>query len=99
MPGATYTSDALRRVRELDLPMARDGYKYVMVFTDGKASDPENLPNQAELLKKEVNEVFAFGIGDPSPDCNPETTRDCLNVDELHVSKSKTLSASDHNFR
>ena len=86
MPGATYTAEALKRVRQQDLPMARDGYRYVMVFTDGKASDPWDLPDEAELLKKEVNEVFAFGIGDPSPDCDPENVSNCLNVDELQVS-------------
>ena len=70
--------------------MARDGMKYIMVFTDGRASDPENLPQEAELLKKEVNEVFAFGIGDPSPDCDPVFGPNCLNVDELQVSKTKS---------
>ena len=87
MPGATYTAEALKRVRQQDLPMARDGYRYIMVFTDGKASDPWDLPGEAELLKKEVNEVFAFGIGDPSPDCD---ATNCLNVDELQVSKTKS---------
>ena len=60
-----------------------------MVFTDGKADDKEDLTNQAELLKKEVNEVFAFGIGDPSPDCS---TTNCLDIDELHVSFIKIKS-------
>jgi len=83
MGGPTYTADALRRVREEDLPLTRDGYKYIMVFTDGQATDGDKLPSQAELLKKEVNEVFAFGIGDSSPDCNGP---DCINVDELQVS-------------
>ena len=72
--------------------MARDGYKYIMVFTDGKATDAKDLPNQAELLKKEVNEVFAFGIGDPSPDCNEQAVSNCLDVDELHVSFIKMKS-------
>ena len=90
MPGATYTAEALKRVRQQDLPMARDGYKYVMVFTDGRANDPEDLPQEADLLKKEVNEVFAFGIGDPSPDCDPVFVPNCVNVDELQVSKTKS---------
>ena len=74
--------------------MARDGYKYIMVFTDGKANDAKDLPNQAELLKKEVNEVFAFGIGDPSPDCPEQKppVPNCLDVDELHVSFIKMKS-------
>ena len=83
IPGFTYTADALRRVREEDLPLARDGYKYIMVFTDGQATDGDKLPSEAESLKKEVNEVFAFGIGDSSPDCSGA---DCINVDELQVS-------------
>ena len=29
MEGGTYTAEALRRVREDDLPMARDGLTYV----------------------------------------------------------------------
>ena len=90
MPGLTYTAEALKRVRQQDLPMARDGYKYVMVFTDGRANDPEDLPQEADLLKKEVNEVFAFGIGDPSPDCDATQVPNCLNVDELQVSKTKS---------
>ena len=89
MPGDTFTAAALKLVRQEDLPMARDGYKYIMVFTDGKANDKEDLPNQAELLKKEVNEVFAFGIGDPSPDCS---ATNCLDIDELHVSFIKIKS-------
>lgn len=33
--GGTYTAEALRRVREIDLSMSRNGRKHVIVFTDG----------------------------------------------------------------
>ena len=41
--GGTYTAEALRRVRVEDIPTARSGKKYVMIFTDGKSSDSSNL--------------------------------------------------------
>ena len=45
-----------------------------MVFTDGRSNDPENVPEQANALKKNCSAVFAFGIGSK------------INEDELHVS-------------
>ena len=61
--GGTYTAEALRRVRVKDVPTARNGKKYVMVFTDGQSTDTSNLQSEAKQLHNAVDEVFAFGIG------------------------------------
>ena len=61
--GATYTAEALRRVRRMDLPTARNGPKHVIIFTDGASSDSGNLPSEATQLQNAVDAVFAFGIG------------------------------------
>ena len=62
--GGTYTAEALNRVRVIDVPTARSGKKYILVFTDGKSSDSSNLPSAATQLQAVVDQVFAFGIGD-----------------------------------
>ena len=62
--GKTYTAEALRRVRVEDIPTARNGKKYVMVFTDGQSTDSSNLNSEATKLHAAVDEVYAFGIGD-----------------------------------
>lgn len=61
--GGTYTAEALRRTRTQDIPMARSGKKYVMVFTDGASSDSSNLATESKALQAVVDQVFAFGIG------------------------------------
>ena len=61
--GGTYTAEALRRTRTEDIPRARRGKKFVMVFTDGKSSDSSSLPSEANQLQSVVDEVYAFGIG------------------------------------
>ena len=61
--GGTHTAEALRRTRETDIPRARRGKKYVMVFTDGVSDDSKDVPYQATQLQSVVDEVYAFGIG------------------------------------
>ena len=62
--GNTYTAEALRRTRVYDIPTARSGKKYVMVFTDGASSDSGSLVSESKALQAVVDQVFAFGIGD-----------------------------------
>lgn len=61
--GSTATGEALRRTRVYDVPTARSGTKYVMVFTDGASDDFQNLQTQAKALQGVVDAVYAFGIG------------------------------------
>ena len=71
--GATHTAEALRRVREEDIKLTRDGQKFVMVFTDGMSNDPKGFPDLAEeanRLNNSVDEVYAYGIGEEGVDVN-----------------------------
>ena len=61
--GGTYTAEALRRTRMKDIPRARRGKKFVMVFTDGVSSDSSQVQSEANQLKSVVDEVYAFGNG------------------------------------
>ena len=61
--GGTYTAEALRRTRVEDIPSARTGKKFVMVFTDGVSSDSSKVKSEANQLQSVVDEVYAFGIG------------------------------------
>ena len=61
--GGTYTAEALRRVRRMDVPTARNGRKHVIVFTDGASSDASNLQSESTQLQNAVDAVYAFGIG------------------------------------
>ena len=70
--GGTRTAQALRETRLNDIPMARDGLKYVMVFTDGVSYDTNRTTVEAPLLHQVVDRVYAFGIGNG------------INMDELY---------------
>ena len=43
--------------------MARDGLKYVMVFTDGESNEPKDTVKEAEKLHKVADRTYALGIG------------------------------------
>ena len=65
--GNTHTAEALRRVREEDIPLTRGGQTFVMVFTDGQSNDPTwspwpNLQQEADKLANNTDAVFAYGI-------------------------------------
>ena len=61
--GGTDTAKALQKTRLEDMPTARDGLKYVMVFTDGASNDNSATVREANELHKVANRTYAFGIG------------------------------------
>ena len=85
--GLTHTANALRAVREEDLIMARQGLKYVMIFTDGQSNGPLDLNQEALLLNELANRTYAFGIGNG------------IDQDELKIIASNdTFTANMTNF-
>ena len=61
--GLTNTGLALEQTRIVDLPMARDGPKYVMVFTDGVSNNFTATSIEAQKLHGVADRTYAFGIG------------------------------------
>ena len=61
--GGTDTAQALQQTRVVDLPMARNGLKYVMVFTDGASNSFAATSAEAQLLHGVADRTYAFGIG------------------------------------
>ena len=61
--GGTNTAEALRQTRVVDLPMARNGLKYVMVFTDGQSNSFSATSSEAQQLHSVADRTYAFGIG------------------------------------
>ena len=85
--GGTNTALALEKVREEDLPMARNGLKYVMMFTDGASNNAAETAAQASLLNQLANRTYAFGITSG------------INMDELHnIASNPAFVAEMANF-
>ena len=85
--GGTNTAYALRQTRQVDLPTARDGLKYVMFFLDG-TKDLAATTYEAQLLHGVANRTYAFGIG-------PGAGMDFLNAiasDPAYVGTMTTFS-------
>ena len=61
--GGTNTAYALEQTRLVDLPLARNGLKYVMVFTDGESNNFSQTSAEAKLLHEVANRTYAYGIG------------------------------------
>ena len=61
--GGTDTANALKKVRVEDIPMTRDGLKYVMVFTDGQSNNRAETTAEAQKLHGVCDRTYAFGIG------------------------------------
>ena len=61
--GGTDTAKALKMVRIEDIPTARNGLKYVMVFTDGGSNNNAQTVAEANNLHQVTSRTYAFGIG------------------------------------
>ena len=61
--GGTETGKALKQTRVLDMPLARNGLKYAMVFTDGVSSNYAETVKESKLLHSVTNRTYAMGIG------------------------------------
>ena len=61
--GTTNTAKALKQTRIHDMPMARNGLKYVMVFTDGVSNNNAETVKESDLLHEVANRTYALGIG------------------------------------
>ena len=88
--GNTHTAWALQKVNEEDIPLTRDGQKFVMVFTDGQSNDPHwsswpNLQQEADKLANNTDAVFSIGITD---DIN-ESELKVIASDDRFVAKIK----------
>ena len=61
--GGTKTAKALDMVRVEDMPMAREGLKYVALFTDGQSNEPTETEIAAKSLHQVADRTYALGIG------------------------------------
>jgi len=62
--GGTDTAQALQQTRVKDMPMARNGLKYVMVFTDGGSNNNAATVKESNLLHGVASRTYALGIGE-----------------------------------
>ena len=61
--GGTATADAIKAVRQVDIPTARqDELKYVMVFTDGQSNSGQDVEGESRQLHEVVDRTYAIGI-------------------------------------